>query len=928
MTALVTFIGTFAVSYLGTLLLLKRRPVGGFVDVPNERSSHDAPKPRFGGIAIVAAFMAGVAWLFVVDPATRAYWPLATAGGLLFLTGLVDDWRGLSVSVRFLAQVLAALIAVVAGVVIDHVTLPVVGYVGLGWAAAPLTVVFIVASVNFYNFVDGIDGLAGGSAFIASVFLALIAMILGHTSLGLVYLAVAGAAVGFLQFNFPPSRLFMGDGGSTFLGYSFAYLAIAGNRLVPELPVFIPMLILSALYLDAGLTLTGRMLRGEKIFQAHHTHYYQRLLSLGLNHKQVTLLEYLLVVLLGVSAVVYFMANEFFAVFLTACWFVIFAAAILKIRGLERGDRLFWEKRGLFVIASDVVMIVVAYVGAYFLRMNFQFTEAEGQAMLKAMPIVLVVRTACFLRYGLYRALWKYTGVADIVRVIKAVSVGSVIILTSVVLLYRFVAFPRTLFIIEYFLLITLILGTRFAFRLFHEIGREAHGANVRRYAVIGAGDYGERAAREIRGSDAGRAVVSCFIDDDPSKRGMMLGGVPIVGPIENLPAIVGEQKIDALVLGISRIDEERSARIVELAREAGVALESGRSAPSARVEPSRVVFDRLSRRLRRPLPDPGERVDVLRGRRVLVTHGGDRIGSALVRELLRAGASVTVQFDSVRERRAAADLSDDALVYLGPLADVETVRSLVDAVVPDVVYHCVSLDASADRNGEAHLWEEVALTTDRVLRATTSRPTGALVLLSFWGDGDASAPGARMAAVAEAMWLNRTLPERITAAALRVPRVLTDGAVRDLVTAQSRRDTVERTFDVLETEVAAAALQLGTNDVHGLFTPVWHGALTADVVLAATARAHEGDDAGDDAPLPAPTRSAPLYPSEQLQEVSARGIKRVVGPLYPSHDALKQVLREAVVDDTEAGREEWIRAVGGPLYQIVPAGLRFGVDA
>jgi UDP-N-acetylmuramyl pentapeptide phosphotransferase/UDP-N-acetylglucosamine-1-phosphate transferase len=150
------------------------------------------------------------------------------------------------------------------------------------------------------------------------VFLALIAMILGHHALGLVYLAVAGAAVGFLQFNFPPSRLFMGDGGSTFLGYSFAYLAIAGNRLTPELPVFIPMLILSALYLDAGLTLTGRMLRGEKIFQAHHTHYYQRLLSLGLNHKQVTLLEYLLVVLLGVSAVMYFKASEFFAVFLTA----------------------------------------------------------------------------------------------------------------------------------------------------------------------------------------------------------------------------------------------------------------------------------------------------------------------------------------------------------------------------------------------------------------------------------------------------------------------------------------------------------------------------------------------------------------------------------------------------------------------------------
>jgi UDP-N-acetylmuramyl pentapeptide phosphotransferase/UDP-N-acetylglucosamine-1-phosphate transferase/NAD(P)-dependent dehydrogenase (short-subunit alcohol dehydrogenase family) len=923
MIALVTFVGTLLVSYAGTLLLLRRRPTRGFVDVPNERSSHETPKPRFGGIAIVVAFLGGMAVLWVFAPDTRQLLPLAAGGTLLFVTGLVDDWRGLSVGVRFTVQLLVSVIAVASGAVLSHIELPMVGTVGLGWMAMPVTCLFIMASINFYNFIDGIDGLAGGSAFIASVFLALIAMILGHNWLALVFLALAGSAVGFLQFNFPPSRLFMGDGGSTFLGYVFAYLAVVGNGLQPELPVFIPLLILSALYLDAGLTLFNRLTRGEKIFQPHHTHYYQRLLSLGLNHKQVTLLEYLLVVLLGVSAVVYFKAGEFFAVFLTGCWFLVFTAAILKIRGLERGDRLFWEKRTLFVIAADVVLITIAYVGAYFLRMNFQFTQAEGTAMLRALPIVLVVRTACFHRYGLYRTVWKYTSVSDIVRIIKAVTTGSVIILTAVVLLFRFIAFPRTLFIIEYFLLIVLILGSRFAMRLFHEIGKEAHGDNVRRYAIIGAGDYGERLAREVRSHEGRRSAVACFVDDDPTKAGLMLHGAPIVGPIDRLGEIAREHRVDALLLGISRLDDERSAQVVELAREAELPLEGHRDASTDRLAPSSVIFDRLGRMLHRPRaarPKPGE--TALRGRRVLVTHGGDRIGRPLVRELIRSGASVTVQLGSVREERVTRGAFEDAVVQLGPLSSLEVVRGLVDAVVPDVVVHCVSLDASGDRGVEDELWEETVMTTDRLLRAFAARPAGAFVLLTFWDGAEATGAGARMAAIAEALVLNRTLREGVTASAVRFPRILTGDAVRSVLAGAD-----ERPFDLMENEAVSVSLGAVEEGIHGLFTPVWQGALTSDLVRAATGRG-DNDEAGEPSLSPSAWRNGPVFPSEQLQEVATTAVKRVVGPLYPAHDALRKIVKNATLDGSESTRVEWMGMMGAHLYQLVPSGLRFSVDA
>ena len=655
MTALVCFLIAFGLSWFGTMILLRVPTVRGFVDVPNERSSHEAPKLRVGGIAIVVSFYAAIGYLFTVAPDTRQYIPLAVGSGMLFITGVIDDWRGLGVKVRFLMQFMAAITMVSFGVTLDHFYIPAVGVVELGWIAIPVTVLVFVVSINFYNFIDGIDGLAAGSAFIASGFLALIAFMLGHSGLALIFVAVAGSSVGFLQFNFPPSRLFMGDSGSTFLGFLFAYMAITGNRLSPELPVFIPILILSSLYLDAGLTLFNRIVKRENIFKAHHTHYYQRLLSLGLNHKQVTLLEYALMVLLGIGAVVYFKAGRFFPVFLSACWIVLFTLAILKIRGLERGDKkLFWEKRTVFAIGLDLLLIAISYLGAYFLRMNFRLTEPEWTAVVRALPIVLVVRSFVFYRYGLYLSVYKYTSTADIVRILKAVTMGSAVIMTMVVLLYRFVAFPRTLFVLEFFLLTLLLLGSRFSFRLFHEIGKESHGANVRKVGIVGAGDFGERVARELRNNKKNPSSVRCFIDDDPGKIGLTMLGVPIAGPIARLDEIVSLYHLDNVVIAIANLSVGKLSRLGDAAKAAGIPLECKRGPQWPEPGRTDALFDPLALGLG---GESLQKVDLparvfYRGKRVLLTGGGGPIGGAMARELIALGASVIVQIDTAAESK------------------------------------------------------------------------------------------------------------------------------------------------------------------------------------------------------------------------------------------------------------------------------------
>ncbi len=897
MVTLLAFLSALALSYAGTRLLLRRPPARAFVDVPSERSSHDHPKPRFGGIAIVTAFFLTYAWLCVARPELRAFLPMAAGCAVLFGVGLWDDWRGVGVGLRFVAQGLAAAIAIWAGVVIDTVTLPVVGTLELGWLSIPLTALVFLTSVNFYNFIDGIDGLAAGSALISSAFLAIVASMVGQPMFAVLLFAVAGAALGFLQYNFPPSRLFMGDGGSTFFGYVFAYLAVAGNRAVPEIPIFVPLLLLSSLYLDAGLTVVNRLLRREKLFQPHRTHYYQRLLQIGLNHKQVTLLEYLVTILLGASALLYVRAGEWFAPFLGVAWMAAFTLAILKIRGMERGDRLVWERRTLFVVTTDLAAIAVAYLGAYFLRMGFQFTEAEGRAVLRALPIVIIVRSACFFKFGLYRSMWRYTTTGDVVRVIKAVSVGSAIILAAVVLLYRFVAFPRALFLIEYFLLISLILGVRFSTRLFHEIGRENQGGDARRFAVIGSGDAAERAARELNARGPQHSVV-CFVDDDPATIGLLIHGVPVQGPGDELASVCRRFKVDALVYAHADSAEAAASQWVARARSAGVSIEPAPGAVGDAV-PAAIALDRVATVLGRRGAMSPRAVAGLKGRTVLVTHAGAGMGGALVSALREAGADVVVHVDDPTMTGGA--VPDGVAVCAGPLVD--DACGIVASVRPDLVLHAVNVVSAPVINDDDFAWHHLVRETDALSQAVwDARPGSRLVVVSRW---EGARPGDRetaIAAVMEATLLSRTGTN--SAAVLRLPRVLTAGVLS--------RSSAEVTFDLAEPEAARCVVEIAAGAFRGIYvtTP------GREYVLAG---AHGAVAAGSPGPVAGPPGRVPVFPGEHIDECGVDGVRRVLSPLFPAAEPFRRLAAAGPTRTSHAERDEWLHAIAAQLYHVTP---------
>ncbi len=307
--AALLFVAAAILSGLAVGLVRRLLPRLNLVDVPNERSMHSKPIPRGGGLAI-----AGVCALGLVAAAGSGI-SVPPIGGVGYLVGVlvvgavsaVDDARSLSVGVRLTAQAVGAAILVVA--LFSGPSALALGPRGAGVLLLALALVWIVGLTNAFNFMDGIDGLVGTQAVVAGVMWAILASVNGQAWPATLSILVAGACLGFLAFNWPPARIFMGDVGSAFLGLTFAFLALA----VPRHPIQViaAAVLIWPLAFDASVTLARRLLRRENVFAAHRSHLYQRMVLAGWRPANITLLYGTLTVLAGLVALLLWTADSF-----------------------------------------------------------------------------------------------------------------------------------------------------------------------------------------------------------------------------------------------------------------------------------------------------------------------------------------------------------------------------------------------------------------------------------------------------------------------------------------------------------------------------------------------------------------------------------------------------------------------------------------
>lgn len=276
---------------LSIWLVSEKSPLQVF-DTPNERSLHEHPIPGTGGLAIIVSLCIGwgiLAW--------QSGWPgpmgwIAVSALLAAAISFADDLHELPPGIRLLVHAMAAAVLISGGIVLPW-----------GWLGIGLTFLAIIWMLNLYNFMDGMDGFAGGMAVAGFTFLGIAGWWGGAQAYALYCWTVGASALGFLLFNFPPARIFMGDVGSATLGLLAAAFSLWGIH-DGLFPIWFPLLVFSPFIVDATMTLLRRAWRKEKVWLAHRTHYYQRLVQAGWGHKKTVMVEYALMLSAGISATV------------------------------------------------------------------------------------------------------------------------------------------------------------------------------------------------------------------------------------------------------------------------------------------------------------------------------------------------------------------------------------------------------------------------------------------------------------------------------------------------------------------------------------------------------------------------------------------------------------------------------------------------
>lgn len=293
----------------------------GSVDQPGGRRINRTPLPRMGGIAVFFAILVGLAfeqvgtkifgWPQLLASTERMgtqldYPKLALAMTLMFLTGLLDDLYSLSPKQKLLGQLVAASIAVWAGLTIDVVVNPLTSEgIELSFVALPLTVLYLIAYANIFNLIDGLDGLASGIACIASLTMWIVSTMAGHFDAAALSLALAGSTLGFLRYNFNPASIILGDSGSLLIGFVMGSVSLMSVQRVAGLTsIIIPLVIAGIPIIDTFSAIVRRGRAGVSIGQADKGHIHHRLMDEGLNQRQTVLIIYAWTAFLSVGSIV------------------------------------------------------------------------------------------------------------------------------------------------------------------------------------------------------------------------------------------------------------------------------------------------------------------------------------------------------------------------------------------------------------------------------------------------------------------------------------------------------------------------------------------------------------------------------------------------------------------------------------------------
>lgn len=581
--AALAFFGALLFSSLLTPLVIKVARQKGLVAKPSADRWHSTPTALFGGVAIF--FAAALASLFL--PLSGEFRGVATGATLVFFLGVVDDRFVLKPSTKLIGQLVAACIFT-AMFYQQHPPQVI-------WLM-PFAIFWIAGITNALNLLDNMDGLSSGVATIVALMMAAYSALSGDTNVALAALIVAGASGGFLIFNFNPAKIFMGDCGSMFLGYTLACLSLMGNSGVLSGNLFtallLPTLVLATPLFDTVFVSINRVRHGRPISQGGRDHTSHRLVLLGFSERRAVFYLYGITAWFGLIALWGSLLNDLWAMFAVT---VVSLGALLvfgqflgevktyspeeyerlKERQLQADgrrafSRVILHKRRFMEALIDFSLICACYVVAYTLRFEQDFDVFYQRQMAFTLPYVVASQMVAFFFVRLYRGLWRYATISDLGALARGVILGTAIAWTLLEI-FQSGSYSRSPLIIQSILLLLTTGSARLGLKAlryhFALVGHE----DSKRVLVVGAGDAGELAVREMMNNKSLQLTPVGFIDDDPLKRHAAIHGVRVLGPRSQLLRLVEQMDIDEIVIAMPSVGNGAVREIVQNCESRGI---------------------------------------------------------------------------------------------------------------------------------------------------------------------------------------------------------------------------------------------------------------------------------------------------------------------------------------------------------------------
>lgn len=594
------FLFSFGLSLFFTPLARSCALKLSLVSFPKDDRWHKKPTAVLGGVAIFfAVFISLIGILNFPNMQVIGFY---FGSFIIFACGIIDDIKKLSPQVKILFQIIASCIVIYFGISLkinpDYLqNLPNGVVATIDFLIVPFTIIWIVGITNAFNLLDNMDGLCAGIAAISSLILFVSGLLVNNVVISMIAVTLSGACLGFLPYNFNPAKIFMGDSGSMFLGFSFSVLALMGTsaRAFSNLLVTlaVPVLILAVPIFDTALVAFIRMLNGRSMLIGGKDHTSHRLVSLGLSERKTVIVLYMISILFGAIALAYSKLDILVVSILTILTLVVlffFGMFLSEVKAYKDSEidiarklkiaegrvvlnTFIFNKRKIAEVLIDFILICVAYYSAYLLRFEGNISAYNIQLLKASLPWIIIIKLTSFFYFRLYRGIWHCIGISDLISIFKAATIGSVFSIIVITFITRFQDHSRVVFIIDWLLTVLFISFSRIIFRIMQEY---FYGLQPgKRVLIFGAGACGELLLREIRhNKELGYKPVG-FIDDDKKKKGKMMHGLPILGNRDDFRSLIKEKRIEEVIIAVPSLSKVNCQDILSICKEFHVSCQS-----------------------------------------------------------------------------------------------------------------------------------------------------------------------------------------------------------------------------------------------------------------------------------------------------------------------------------------------------------------